>query len=56
MEIENLEQRSGIVEVSIMNRAQDIEARISRAEDTLEEIETTLKEHVKTEKFVKQDI
>ena len=43
LEMENLGKRSGITDVSITNRIQEIEERISGAEDTVEEIDTTIK-------------
>jgi predicted nucleic acid-binding Zn-ribbon protein len=47
MEIENLGKRSGIIDASITNRIQEIEERISGAEDTKENIDTTVKENAK---------
>jgi predicted nucleic acid-binding Zn-ribbon protein len=41
LEIENLGKTSGIIDVSITNRIQEIEERISGAEDTIENIDTT---------------
>ena len=45
LEIENLEKRSGVIDASITNRIQEIEVRISGAEDTIENIDTTVKEN-----------
>ena len=45
MKWKNLGKRSGITYVSIANRIQEIEERISGAEDTLEDIDTTVKEN-----------
>ena len=45
METENLEKRSGVIDASITNRIQHIEERISGAEDTIEDIDTTVKEN-----------
>jgi uncharacterized coiled-coil protein SlyX len=45
--MENLEMRSGIADVSIANRIQEIEERISGVEDTIENIESTVKENSK---------
>ena len=56
LELENLEKRSGTTKVSITNRIQEMEERISGAEDTLAEIDTSLKEKVKSEKFQSQNI
>ena len=44
--MENLGERSGSIEASI-NRIQEIEERISRAEYTIENIDTTIKENTK---------
>jgi hypothetical protein len=43
MELENLGKRSGIADVSITNRIQEREERISGVEDTIEEIDTQSK-------------
>ena len=43
LEMENLGRMSGIADVSITNRIQEIEQRISGTEDTVEEIDTTFK-------------
>ena len=40
LEMENLGKRSGITDVSITNRIQEIEGKISGVEDTVEEINT----------------
>jgi prefoldin subunit 5 len=47
LEIENLGKRSGVIDASITNRIQEIE-RISGAEDTIENIDTTVKEVTKS--------
>jgi hypothetical protein len=39
----NLGKRSGVIFSSIINRIQEIEERISGAEDTIENIDTTVK-------------
>ena len=46
LEMENLGKRSGITDVSITNRTQEIEERIAGVEDTVEEIDTTMKENL----------
>jgi prefoldin subunit 5 len=46
-EIKNLGKRSGVIDASIANIIQKIEGRISGAEDTLENIDTTIKENAK---------
>jgi hypothetical protein len=43
MEIANLEKRSRVIDVSITNRIQEIEERISGAEDTIENIVTAVR-------------
>ena len=43
LEIENLGKRSEITDVSITNRIQEIEERISSIEDTIEETDTLSK-------------
>ena len=48
LEIENLGKRSGVIDASITNRIQEIEERISGAEDTIENIDTTVKENAKS--------
>jgi prefoldin subunit 5 len=52
LEIENLKKRSGAIDVSIINRIQDIEERISGTEDTIENIDTTIKENEKCKKIL----
>jgi hypothetical protein len=47
LEIENLEERSGVIDASLTNRIQEMEERISGAEDTIENIDTTAKENAK---------
>jgi hypothetical protein len=47
LEIENLGRKSGTIDASITNRIQEIEERISGAEDTIENTDTTVKENEK---------
>jgi hypothetical protein len=47
LEVENLGKRAGITDVSITNRKQEIEERISAVEYTVEEIHITVKENSK---------
>jgi predicted nucleic acid-binding Zn-ribbon protein len=47
LDIENLGKRSGDIDASITNRIQDIEERILGAEDTIENIDSAVKENVK---------
>jgi len=56
LEIENLGKRSGVIGASIINRLQDIEERISGAEDSMESIDTITKENVKHKKLLTQNI
>ena len=56
VEIENLEKRTGVIDASIINRLQDIEERISGAEDTIENTDTTVKEKAKGKKLLTQNI
>jgi predicted nucleic acid-binding Zn-ribbon protein len=44
LEIETLGKKSGNIDVSISNRIQEVEERISGAEDSIENISTTIKE------------
>ena len=48
LEIENLGKRSGVTDASITNRIQEIQERILDAEDTIENIDTTVKENAKS--------
>jgi hypothetical protein len=48
LEIENLENRSGVTDTRSTNRVQEIEERISGAEDTIENIDPTVKENAKS--------
>jgi predicted phage-related endonuclease len=53
LELENLGKRSGVKDASITNRIQEIqeiEDRISSAEDTIKNIDTTVKENTKKQK------
>ena len=47
LEIETLGKKSGTIDVSISNRIQEIEERISGAEDSIENIGTIIKENTK---------
>jgi hypothetical protein len=53
-EIKSLGKRSGVTNSSITNRTQEIEERISGVEDTLEDIDTTVKENAKSKKLLTQ--
>ena len=54
--IENLENRWGVIDANITNRIQEIKERISGAEDTIENIDTTVKENAKCKKLLTQNI
>jgi hypothetical protein len=56
LEIENLKRKTGAIDASITYRIQEIEERISDAEDTIENIDTTIKENVKCKKILTQNI
>jgi prefoldin subunit 5 len=53
-EIETLREKSGTIDVSISNRIQEMEERISGAEDSIENIRTTIKENAKCKKILTQ--
>jgi chromosome segregation ATPase len=54
MEIETLEKKSGAMDANI--RIQEMEERISGAEDSIENIGTTIKENAKCKKSLTQNI
>jgi DNA-binding FrmR family transcriptional regulator len=54
LEIETLGKKSGTTDVS--DRIQKMEERISRAEDSIENISTTIKENKKCKKILPQNI
>jgi hypothetical protein len=56
LEIENLGKMSGAIDASITNRIQEIEERISGAEDIIENIDTIIKENVNCKKIQTQNI
>ena len=56
LEIENLGKNSGVIDASINNRIQEIEERTSGAQDTIENIDSTIKENAKCIKLVTQNI
>ena len=56
LELENLGKRSGVIDASITNRIQEIEERISGAEDSIENIDTTIKENAKWKNTLTQNI
>jgi hypothetical protein len=56
LEIETLGKKSGTIDVSISNRIQEIEERISGTEDSIENNDKTIKEYVKCKKILTQNI
>ena len=56
LELKNLGKISGVIDASITNRIQEIEERISGTEDTIENIDTTVKENAKCKKLLTQNI
>ena len=56
MEIETIGKKSGTIDASIGNRIQEMEERISDAEDSIETIGTTIKENTKCKKILTQNI
>ena len=45
--MDNLGKRTGAIDISIINRIQNVKERISGLEDIIEEIDTSVKENVK---------
>jgi hypothetical protein len=56
LERETLGKKSGTIDVSISNRIQEMEERVSGTEDSRENIFTTIKENVKCKKILIQNI
>jgi hypothetical protein len=56
LEIENLGKMSGAIDASITNRTQEMEERISGAEDSMENKDTTIKVNSKCQKILIQNI
>ena len=56
LEIEPLGNKSGTIDLSISNRIQEMEERISGAEDSIENMDTTIKENAKCKKILTQNI
>jgi hypothetical protein len=52
LEIETLGKKSGTIDASINNRIQEMEERISSAEDSIENMGTTIKENAKHKKIL----
>nr|AAQ96262.1 LRRGT00049 [Rattus norvegicus] len=56
LDIENQKKRQGAVDTSFTNRIQEMEERISGAEDSIEIIDSTVKDNVKRKKLLVQNI
>jgi chromosome segregation ATPase len=56
LKIETLGKKSGTIDVSISKRIQEMEERISGAEDSVENMGTTIKENAKCKKILIQNI
>jgi cell division protein FtsL len=56
LEIETLGKKSGTINVSISNRIQEMEERISGAEDYIENMGTEIKENAKCTKILTKNI
>ena len=54
--IENLGKRSGDTDAGITNKIQEMEEKISGAEDTIKNIDTAVKENAKCKKLETQNI
>jgi cell division protein FtsL len=50
--LEILGKKSGTIDASISNRIQGIEKRISDEEDSIEKVDTTIKENAKYKKIL----
>jgi hypothetical protein len=56
LKIEILGKKSGIIDVSISNRIQEMVERISGAEDSIENMDPTIKVNAKCKKILTQNI
>jgi hypothetical protein len=56
LEIEILGKKSGTIDVSISKRIQDMEERISGAEDSIENMDTTIKEKAECKNILTKNI
>jgi hypothetical protein len=50
LEIENVGKKSGVIDATITDRIQELEKRISGAEDTIKNIDPKVKENAKSKK------
>jgi hypothetical protein len=55
-ELECIKKRSRVIDANITNRIHEIEERISGAEDTIENIDITVKENGKSKNVIIQNI
>jgi uncharacterized coiled-coil protein SlyX len=56
LEIEILGKQSETIDMSISNRIHEMEERISGAEDSIENMDTTIKENVRYKKILTQNM
>ena len=56
LERETLGKKSGTIDMRISNRRQEMEERISGAEDSIENMETTIKENTKSKNILTQNM
>ena len=56
MDIENLGKKSGNIDVSITHSIQEMEERISGAEDSMENMDMSIKENAKWKKILTRNI
>ena len=56
LEIKIIGKKSGAIDVSISNRLQEMEERISDAEDPIENMDTTINKNAKCKKILTQNI
>jgi hypothetical protein len=56
LEIEILGKKSGTIDASISNRLKEMKERLSGAEDSIENMDTTIKENAKCKKILTQNI
>jgi hypothetical protein len=56
LEIDTLEKKSGNIDVNTSNRIEEMEERISDAEDCIENMDITIKEAAKCKKILTQNI
>jgi cystathionine beta-lyase/cystathionine gamma-synthase len=56
LEMETIGKIYGTIDASISNRIQEMEERMSRVEDSIENISTTIKENAKCKKILTQNI